>query len=231
MAIAELPRQSVPGEGPSKGLHVERYFTKEGVHPYDEIEWERRDAKIGSADSGTVFEQKGVEVPNFWSMTATNVVASKYFRGKLTSPDREWSVKQMVDRVVNRIASFGSAHGYFASDTDREIFAHELVYVLVNQMASFNSPVWFNVGVPGAREVPSACFILSVEDDMGSILDWFKNEGVIFKGGSGAGVNVSNIRSSREQLSGGGCLSCGPPTRWLARSSRVARPGARRRWS
>ena len=207
MTITELPRQSVSSEGPRKGLHVERFFTKEGVHPYDEIEWERRDAKIGGGEGGTVFEQKGVEVPKFWSMTATNVVASKYFRGKLSSPDREWSVKQMIDRVVNRIASFGFAHDYFASETDRDIFAHELTYVLVNQMASFNSPVWFNVGVPGAREQPSACFILSVEDEMGSILDWFKNEGVIFKGGSGAGVNVSNIRSSKEQLSGGGYAS------------------------
>ncbi|HEV8228599.1 MAG TPA: LAGLIDADG family homing endonuclease, partial [Candidatus Limnocylindria bacterium] len=154
-----------------------------------------------------VFEQKGVEVPKFWSATATNVVASKYFRGKLTSPDREWSVKQLIDRVVNRIASFGLANGYFSTEYDRDVFAAELTYVLVHQMASFNSPVWFNVGVPGAREQPSACFILSVEDDMGSILDWFKNEGVIFKGGSGAGVNVSNIRSSREQLSGGGWAS------------------------
>src|SRR6267142_1027800 len=206
MAITELPRQSVPAEGARKGLRVERYFTTDGVHPYDQIEWERRDAKIGG-ETGTVFDQKGVVVPKFWSMTATNVVASKYFRGKLTSPDREWSVKQLIDRVVNRIASFGFAHDYFVSETDRDVFADELRYVLVNQMASFNSPVWFNIGVPGAREQPSACFILSVEDDMGSILDWFKNEGVIFKGGSGSGVNVSNIRSSREQLSGGGWAS------------------------
>src|SRR5260370_32731411 len=204
MTIAELPRQSVPSEGPRKGLQVERFFTTEGVHPYDEVEWERRDAKIGGGEGGTVFEQKGVEVPKFWSMTATNVVASKYFRGKLTSPDREWSVKQLIDRVVDRIASFGFAHDYFVSEADRDVFADELRYVLVNQMASFNSPVWFNIGVPGAREQPSACFILSGEDDLGSILEWFNNEGVIFKGGSGSGVNGSNIPPSREQLSGGG---------------------------
>src|SRR5881628_566392 len=169
MTITELSEQSVQSDPKAKGVRLERCFTKEGVHPYDEIEWERRDAKIGG-EGGTVFEQKGVEVPKFWSMTATNVVASKYFRGKLTSPDREWSVKQLIDRVVNRIATYGHAHGYFASDEDLEIFAHELTHVLVNQLASFNSPVWFNVGVPGAREQSSACFILAVEDDMGSIL-------------------------------------------------------------
>src|SRR6266540_7445193 len=211
MAIAEVPQRTVRratpvGAASKKGLRLERYFTHEGVHPYDEIEWEFRDSVI-PGEGGNVFEQKGVEVPKFWSATATNVVASKYFRGKLTSPEREWSVKQLIDRVVNRIASFGFANGYFATEDDREVFKTELTYVLVHQMASFNSPVWFNVGVPGAREVPSACFILSIEDDMGSILDWFKNEGVIFKGGSGAGVNVSNIRSSREQLSGGGWAS------------------------
>ncbi|HET7700080.1 MAG TPA: LAGLIDADG family homing endonuclease [Candidatus Limnocylindria bacterium] len=206
MTITEIPRQSVPGEGSRKGLRVERYFTTEGVHPYDQIEWERRDAKIGG-DGGTVFEQKGVEVPKFWSMTATNVVASKYFRGKLTSPDREWSVKQMVDRVVDRITAWGIEGGYFAAARDAEIFSHELKYLMVNQHASFNSPVWFNIGVEGVPQQASACFILSVDDDMHSILDWFKNEGIIFKGGSGSGINVSKIRSSKEQLSGGGYAS------------------------
>jgi ribonucleoside-diphosphate reductase alpha chain len=206
MAITELPRQSVQNEGPRKGLRLERYFTTEGIHPYDEIEWERRDSKIGG-DGGTVFEQKGVEVPKFWSMTATNVVASKYFRGKLTSPDREWSVKQMVDRVVDRITKWGVEGGYFTTDKDAEIFNHELKYLMVHQHASFNSPVWFNIGVEGVPQQASACFILSVADDMHSILDWFKNEGVIFKGGSGSGINVSRIRSSREQLSGGGYAS------------------------
>jgi ribonucleoside-diphosphate reductase alpha chain len=206
MAITELPRQSVPAEGTRKGLRVERYFTTEGVHPYDQVEWERRDAKIGG-ESGTVFEQKGVEVPKFWSMTATNVVASKYFRGKLTSPDREWSVKQMVDRVVDRITSWGVEGGYFTSEKDSKAFSDELKYLMVHQHASFNSPVWFNIGVAGVPQQASACFILSVDDEMGSILDWFKNEGIIFKGGSGSGVNVSQIRSAREQLSGGGYAS------------------------
>ncbi len=206
MTIAELPRQSVPSEGPRRGMRVERFFTHEGVHPYDEIEWERRDAQIGG-DGGTVFEQKGVEVPKFWSMTATNVVASKYFRGKLTSPDREWSVKQMVDRVVDRITRWGVEGGYFATERDAEIFNHELKYLMVHQLASFNSPVWFNIGVEGVPQQASACFILSVDDDMRSILDWFTNEGMIFKGGSGSGINVSKIRSSREQLSGGGYAS------------------------
>src|SRR5437867_6310597 len=206
MTITELSEQSVQSDPKAKGVRLERCFATEGVHPCDESEWERRDAKIGG-EGGTVFEQKGVEVPKFWSMTATNVVASKYFRGKLTSPDREWSVKQMVDRVVDRITKWGVEGGYFATDRDAQILSDELKYLMVHQHASFNSPVWFNIGVEGVPQVPSACFILSVEDEMGSILDWFKNEGVIFKGGSGSGVNVSRIRSSREQLSGGGYAS------------------------
>src|SRR6266852_6212522 len=207
MTIAELPRQSVPSEGPRKGLQVERFFTTEGVHPYDEVEWERRDAKIGGGEGGTVFEQKGVEVPKFWSMTATNVVASKYFRGKLTSPDREWSVKQMVDRVVDTITRWGIEGGYFMTESDAEIFNHELKYLMVHQHASFNSPVWFNIGVAGVPQQGSACFILSVDDTMDSILNWYTEEGVIFKGGSGAGVNLSRIRSSHELLKGGGTAS------------------------
>jgi ribonucleoside-diphosphate reductase alpha chain len=187
-------------------LTLERYFTHEGVHPYDEIEWELRDAII-PGEGGNVFEQRGVEVPKFWSATAANVVASKYFRGKLTAPDREWSVKQMVDRVVDRITRWGIEGGYFANDQTAEVFNHELKYLMVHQHASFNSPVWFNIGVEGVPQQASACFILSVADDMHSILDWFKNEGIIFKGGSGSGINVSRIRSSREQLSGGGYAS------------------------
>ena len=155
MSIAEIPQQSVQG-APRKGLRVERLFTTEGVHPYDEIEWERRDAKIGG-EGGTVFEQKGVEVPKFWSMTATNVVASKYFRGKLTAPDREWSVKQMVDRVVDRITQWGIEGGYFTTAADAQIFNHELKYLMVHQHASFNSPVWFNIGVEGVPQQASAC--------------------------------------------------------------------------
>jgi ribonucleoside-diphosphate reductase alpha chain len=206
MAITALPQQSVSAPAPKKGLRLERYFTREGVHPYDEIEWELRDAVI-PGEGGNVFEQKGVEVPSFWSATATNVVASKYFRGKLTSPEREWSVKQMVDRVVDRITKWGIEGAYFATEADAEVFNHELKYLMVNQHASFNSPVWFNIGVEGVPAQASACFILSVADDMHSILDWFKNEGVIFKGGSGSGINVSRIRSSKEQLSGGGYAS------------------------
>ncbi|HEV8655209.1 MAG TPA: LAGLIDADG family homing endonuclease, partial [Candidatus Limnocylindria bacterium] len=179
-----------------------------GVHPYDAVEWELRDAVI-PGDGGNVFEQKGVEVPAFWSQTATNVVASKYFRGKLGSAKRERSVRQMIDRVVGTIAAWGREGGYFAGDADARVFADELTWLLLHQHASFNSPVWFNIGVEGARQQASACFILSVDDSMDSILDWFKTEGVIFKGGSGSGINVSSIRSSREQLSGGG-LASGP---------------------
>src|SRR3989475_235035 len=205
MAIADLAQESVQRAEP-RGLMFTRRFTRSGVHPYDEVEWELRDSAI-PGEGGNVFEQKGVEVPKFWSQTATNVVASKYFRGKLGSPVRESSVKQMVDRVVDTIARAGLQGGYFASEADRDIFADELKYLMVHQNASFNSPVWFNIGVEGVPQQASACFILSVEDDMHSILDWFGNEGIIFKGGSGSGVNVSRIRSQREQLSGGGYAS------------------------
>src|SRR2546427_1010226 len=205
MAIADIAPQSVQ-RAPGRGLAIERRFTRAGVHPYDEIEWELRDSVI-PGEGGNVFEQKGVEVPKFWSQTATNVVASKYFRGKLGSPQRETSVKQLVDRVVDTIARHGAAEGYFASESDRDAFSDELKYIVVNQLASFNSPVWFNIGVPGVSRQASACFILNVDDDMHSILDWFKNEGVIFKGGSGSGVNVSKIRSQKEHLSGGGYAS------------------------
>jgi ribonucleoside-diphosphate reductase alpha chain len=205
MAIADIAQESVQLTEP-RGLRFTRRFTRQGVPPYDEFEWELRDSVI-PGEGGNVFEQKGVEVPKFWSQTATNVVASKYFRGKLGSSVREWSVKQMVDRVVDTIARAGFEVGYFASDADRDIFADELRYLMVHQNASFNSPVWFNIGVEGVPAQASACFILSVEDDMHSILDWFGNEGIIFKGGSGSGVNVSKIRSQKEQLSGGGYAS------------------------
>jgi ribonucleoside-diphosphate reductase alpha chain len=205
MAIADIAEVSVQRADP-KGLRIARRFTRDGVHPYDEIEWERRDSVI-PGENGNVFEQKGVEVPRFWSQTATNVVASKYFRGKLGAPGRESSVKQMVDRVVDTIARAGFEGGYFASALDRDAFADELKYLMVHQYASFNSPVWFNIGVEGVPQQASACFILSVEDDMHSILDWFRDEGIIFKGGSGSGVNVSRIRSQKENLSGGGFAS------------------------
>jgi ribonucleoside-diphosphate reductase alpha chain len=205
MAIADIAEVSVSRAEP-KGLRIQRHFTREGVHPYDDVEWELRDSSI-PGESGNVFEQKGVEVPKFWSQTATNVVASKYFRGKLGAPERESSVKQMVDRVVDTIARAGFEGGYFASAADRDAFADELKFLMVNQHASFNSPVWFNIGVEGVPQQASACFILSVEDDMHSILDWFRDEGIIFKGGSGSGVNVSRIRSQKENLSGGGFAS------------------------
>src|SRR5438445_8500867 len=207
MAIAELPPQSARHDRtPEQGLRFARTFTTDGVHPYDEIAWERRDAVI-PGEGGNVFEQKGVEVPAFWSMTATNVVASKYFRGKLGTAARETSVKQMVDRVVDTIARWGTEGGYFATSEDAAVFSDELKYLMVHQYASFNSPVWFNIGVAGVPQQASACFILSVDDSMSSILDWFRDEGIIFKGGSGSGVNVSRIRSQRENLSGGGFAS------------------------
>src|SRR5215210_408540 len=190
-----------------RGLAVERRFTREGVHPFDEIEWETRDAVIGDP-ADPAFEQRGVEFPKTWSQNATNIVAQKYFRGQLGSDDRETSVRQMVTRVAGRIAEAGREAGYFATPADAESFEAELTSILVNQKAAFNSPVWFNVGwrEPG-KEQASACFILSVEDDMESILAWNTKEGVIFKGGSGSGINLSKIRGSMEPLSKGGTAS------------------------
>src|SRR3989442_15789849 len=205
MAIADIAEVSVQRAEPL-GLRLSRRFTREGVHPYDEIEWELRDSAI-PGESGNVFEQNGVEVPKFWSQTATNVVASKYFRGKLGTPLRERSVRRMVDRVVDTIARAGFEGGYFATEADRDAFADELKYLLVHQHASFNSPVWFNIGVDGVPQQASACFILSVEDDMHSILDWVRDEGIIFNGESGSGGNVSPIRSPQEKLSGAGFAS------------------------
>ncbi|MBB4933117.1 ribonucleoside-diphosphate reductase alpha chain [Lipingzhangella halophila] len=195
------------GKSPRKGLKIERVFTSPGVHPYEEIQWERRDVVMTNWRDGSVnFEQRGVEFPASWSMNATQIVASKYFRGAVGTPEREWSLKQLVDRVAGTYTETGRAHGYFASDEDAEIFDHELKYALANQLFSFNSPVWFNVGTASQQQV-SACFILSVDDTMESILDWYKEEGIIFKGGSGAGVNLSRIRSSKELLSSGGTAS------------------------
>src|SRR6478672_3610091 len=193
-----------------KGLVIERRFTTTGVHPYDELEWEKRDAIIGDpqAVGGPAFEQRGVEFPTSWSQNATNIVAQKYFRGQPGSPERETSVKQMVSRVAGRIAQVGRETGYFATDEDGDAFEDELTSILVNQKAAFNSPVWFNVGwkEPGSEQA-SACFILSVEDDMDSILAWNTKEGIIFKGGSGSGINLSKIRGSMEPLSKGGIAS------------------------
>lgn len=195
------------GKGKRKGLKVERVFTTPGVHPYDEVEWERRDVVMTNWRDGSVnFEQRGVEFPADWSMNATQIVASKYFRGAVGSPEREWSLKQLVDRVAGMYTETGKDNGYFTSDEDAEVFDHELKYALIHQLFSFNSPVWFNVGTTSKQQV-SACFILSVDDTMESILDWYKEEGTIFKGGSGAGVNLSRIRSSSELLSSGGTAS------------------------
>src|SRR6266702_790779 len=186
-------------------LGVRRYFTIPGRDPFDEIEWETRDAFIPGKDK-PVFEQKGVEFPKFWSQTATNIVAQKYFRGRMSSPEREFSVKQMIGRVVDTIGRWGRDGGYFASEEEAETFESELKAILVNQLASFNSPVWFNLGFE-ERPQASACFILSIDDSMESILDWIRREGVIFRGGSGSGVNLSKLRSSKEQLSKGGYAS------------------------
>ncbi|MFG1705972.1 vitamin B12-dependent ribonucleotide reductase [Nonomuraea sp. M3C6] len=195
------------GKRPRKGLKMKRIFTKPGVHPYDEIQWERRDVVMTNWRDGTInFEQRGVEFPEFWSVNATNIVTTKYFRGAVGTPQREWSLKQLIDRVVGVYTRTGIEHGYFAGDEDAEIFDHELKHALAHQVFAFNSPVWFNVGTQSPQQV-SACFILSVDDQMESILEWYKEEGVIFKGGSGSGVNLSRIRSSKELLSSGGTAS------------------------
>src|SRR5438128_1576337 len=186
-------------------LGVRRYFTIPGRDPFDEVEWELREAFIPGKDK-PVFDQRNVEFPKFWSQTATNIVAQKYFRGRLRSPERESSVKQMIGRVVATIGGWGRAGGYFATDDEADAFEAELKSILVNQLASFNSPVWFNVGFE-ERPQCSACFILSIDDSMESILDWIRREGVIFRGGSGSGVNLSHLRSSKEQLSKGGYAS------------------------
>ncbi len=191
----------------SKGLRMERIHTTPGVHPYDEVTWERRDVVMTNWRDGSVnFEQRGVEFPGFWSVNAVNIVTSKYFRGAVGTPQRENSLKQLIDRVVRTYRAAGEENGYFASPEDAEIFEHELAYAVLHQIFAFNSPVWFNVGTRQPQQV-SACFILSVDDSMESILDWYKEEGMIFKGGSGAGLNLSRIRSSKELLSSGGNAS------------------------
>jgi ribonucleoside-diphosphate reductase alpha chain len=190
------------------GIGIHRQFTKAGQHPYDTVLWERRDARIVHYSTGAVaFEQPGVEVPSHWSLNATNILAQKYFRGTLGTPEREWSLKQVADRVVDTITAWGRKDGYFVDDEEAAIFSDELKYLIVHQKAAFNSPVWFNIGVKGVPAQGSACFILAVDDSMDSILNWYKEEGIIFKGGSGAGVNLSKIRSSKEGLRGGGTAS------------------------
>src|SRR5262249_18142722 len=189
------------------GLRIERVWTTQGVHPYDEVTWERRDIVMTNWRDGSInFEQRGVEFPDFWSVNAANIVTTKYFRGAVGTPQRETTLRQLIDRVVGAYRRAGEEYGYFASDADAEIFDHELTWMLLHQVFSFNSPVWFNVGT-GAKQQVSACFILSVDDSMESILDWYKEEGLIFQGGSGAGVNLSRIRASQELLTSGGTAS------------------------
>jgi ribonucleoside-diphosphate reductase alpha chain len=189
-------------------IGIRRHFTQPGVHPYDTITWEKRDARIANWKTGSVaFEQLGVEFPESWSLNATNIVAQKYFRGTLGTPERETSLRQVIDRVADTITNWGIQGGYFVDDEEAEAFRNELKFILVTQRAAFNSPVWFNIGVKGVPQQASACFILSVEDTMDGILNWYREEGLIFKGGSGSGINLSAIRSSAETLKGGGTAS------------------------
>lgn len=193
-----------------KGLVIERVFTIEGIHPYDQVTWEKRDVVQTNWKTGeTVFEQREVEFPDFWSVNASTIVTTKYFRGALGTPEREASLRTLIDRVVGMYVRTGAESGYFASAKDAEIFGEELTWLLLNQYFSFNSPVWFNVGTT-ARQQVSACFILSVDDSMESILNWYREEGMIFKGGSGAGLNLSRIRSSKELLRSSGGTASGP---------------------
>lgn len=193
--------------GRGKGIAVERIYTTPGVHPYDEVTWEKRDVVQQNWKTGaTIFEQRGVEFPDFWSVNASTIVTTKYFRGALGTEKREQSLKQLIDRVVLTYVKAGKDFGYFATPEDAEVFEHELTYALLHQVFSFNSPVWFNVGTSSPQQV-SACFILAVDDSMDSILNWYKEEGKIFQGGSGAGLNLSRIRSSKELLSSGGTAS------------------------
>jgi ribonucleoside-diphosphate reductase alpha chain len=201
-----LPQPAARLEDPRQGLRVPRRYTKPGIHPYDEIEWELRDAVITNERGEVAFEQRNVEVPRFWSQLATNVVAQKYFRGQLGSKEREHSVRQLIDRVVGAAAGWGRQGDYFATPQDAEAFEAELACILVHQLASFNSPVWFNCGVEPQPQV-SACFINSVQDTMPSILELAKTEGMLFKYGSGTGSNLSPLRSSKESLAGGGTAS------------------------
>ncbi len=190
------------------GIGIRRYFTTPGTDPYETVTWERRDARITHWATGAVaFEQLGVEVPSGWSVNATNILAQKYFRGTLGTPEREWSLRQVADRVVGAILAWGKKDGYFSDKQEAEAFEAELKWLIIHQRAAFNSPVWFNIGVANVPQQASACFILAVEDSMDSILNWYVEEGKIFKGGSGAGINLSRIRSSKEELRGGGTAS------------------------
>ena len=193
-----------------RGMAINRVYTTEGIHPYDQVTWEYRDVVQTNWKNGEViFEQRGAEFPEFWSLNASTIVTTKYFRGAQGTPEREYSLRQLINRVVLTYTKAGREHGYFATEEDATIFEHELTYMLLNQIFSFNSPVWFNVGTVSPQQV-SACFILSVDDSMDSILNWYREEGMIFKGGSGAGLNLSRIRSSKELLKGSGGSASGP---------------------
>ena len=191
---------------PKSGQEFRRFFTDGQTSPYDKVEWEKRTALIGNDKGQTIFRQENVEVPKSWSQTATNIVASKYFHGKLNTPERETSVRQLIGRVANTIVRWGEEGGYFASPASRDAFRDELTHLLVEQKVAFNSPVWFNVGVQ-AKPQCSACFINSVQDNMESIMGLARTEGMLFKWGSGTGTNFSTLRGSRESLSGGGIAS------------------------
>ncbi len=203
--MSTMSHPTIEETTPGQALSIERRFTSPGTHPFDTVEWELRDARIGHGDR-VAFEQRGVEFPKSWSQNATNIVTQKYFRGQLDSPAREHSVKQMIGRVSGTIANWGRERGYFATEEDGDAFEAELTHILLHQLAAFNSPVWFNVGFEENPQC-SACFILSVDDTMESILDWNTKEGMIFRGGSGSGINLSNIRGSMEQLAKGGTAS------------------------
>ena len=209
-SVTQKSSKAAPAQAgvfPANGLATERVYTTEGVHPYAEVTWERRDVVMTNWRDGTInFEQRGVEFPDFWSVNAANIVTTKYFRGAVGAENREWSLRQLIDRVVLKYRAAGEQYGYFRSTADAEIFEHELTWMLLHQVFSFNSPVWFNVGTTSPQQV-SACFILAVDDTMDSILNWYREEGLIFKGGSGAGLNLSRIRSSKELLSSGGTAS------------------------
>src|SRR3989442_1552562 len=200
MEIQQIPKV------PQAEFRYQRSHTKPGVHPYDAVKWEIRDAVITDHKGQVIFEQKNVEVPSFWSQTATNIVASKYFRGRLGTPGRESSVKQLIGRVAGTIARWGRKGNHFLDEEEAETFESELTHILLHQMAAFNSHVWFNVGVED-RPQCSACFINSVQDDMRSIMQLAQTEGMLFKYGSGTGSNLSSLRSSREHLNGGGTAS------------------------
>ena len=192
-------------------LAIARYFTEVGVHPYDQLKWVKRESKIVNPSSGkVVFEQKSVEFPEFWSQNAINIVTQKYFYGTPGTPQRETSLRQLIDRVANTITKHGYDNGYFTSEDEADTFNAELKYILATQRAAFNSPVWFNIGTPDRRQQASACFILHVDDSLKSILNWYREEGMIFKGGSGAGLNISTLRGSQETLSTSGGRASGP---------------------